>query len=100
MNKLRQKLKEKFPMGWERIYEELGYRTSYKVTSHTNEDLEKATFSKMEAWEIRAWAELLEVEPSELIYECNCGYKVLTREDIDRLVQHEGMQTDVSAHAA
>jgi hypothetical protein len=100
MNKLLKKVKEKSPYGWELLYEKIGYSTSYKVTSHLHEDLEKATFTKMEAWEIREWARVLEVEPSFLICECRCGYKTLSQEEINNLIKHEGIETDISAHAA
>ena len=100
MNKLRQLLDEKFPAGWGQIYELLGYRTTYKVTSHTNNNLEKATYGKMEAWEVKAWAKVLNVEHSTLMFKYGCGMDVLTGTEMNRLIEHEGMEIMGGTRAA
>jgi len=100
MNKLRQKLDKKFPHGWNKVWQSLGYESSYSVTSHTNEDIEKATFSKMKPEEIKAWGILLEVSHSELIFDYGCGLERLTAQEINQLIKHEGYKVDRVAHAA
>lgn len=99
MNKLRQLVREKFPAGWELLYQKIeGYKTSYRVTSYTKED--STTCTRMEAWEVKAWAKALDVSASVLIYDCGCGYDVLSPKEIDLLIKDEGLYNSYAHKAA
>ena len=100
MNKLRQLLEEKFPHGWPKLYRTIGYPTSYKVTSHTNPDLEKATYAKMEPWEVVEWSKALEEPVSTLLFDYGCGLEGCSGAEINQLLQEEGYSIGAVAHAA
>ena len=100
MNKLRLLLEDKFPHGWDRLHLTIGYGTSYKVTSHTNPDPKKATYGKMEPWEVKAWSGAMNVPVSTLIFEYGCGQDECTAAEINQLLKDEGLEIGAVAHAA
>lgn len=54
----------------------------------------------MSAEELAMFARLLQTTPLELIKTFNCGYKRMTRADLDAFVKDEGLVWDVVDHIA
>lgn len=88
MKDLRQLVATKFPAGTDNLHNLLG-TTKNRVTRLLKENEENWKF--MDAVEVAAWANVLEMERSDLIMQYGCGIKAITLDEAQQLTRDEGM---------